>query len=90
MRHTGGRLHYEPLPLDVEKAQKWRGSRDLVALPFEHCPDCGAELHESSSAQLPLLRHGGHGEVQQNRVVSCSCGYVRHASRTSENPRGLL
>ena len=73
-----------------EKTPKWRGSKAIVPLTPETCPDCGESLRSTRADQLPLLRHGGYGAISSSRIVSCPCGYVLDAQRTSENPRGSL
>jgi hypothetical protein len=57
---------------EVERLERWRGSRALVPVDMSACPACGSELHRQEFVQAPLLRHGGYGAATETRSVSCS------------------
>jgi hypothetical protein len=79
----------EPTLIDLAPVEQWEGSRELVPLPRDECPECGDALSTTTAAQLPLLRHGGYGEIRSHRVLSCSCGYVIAAGFDTTNPRSV-
>lgn len=52
------------------------------------CPWCGADIHAESTAQLPLLRHAGHGAVESRTRRWCDrCGWRGARVVATVNPR---
>lgn len=52
------------------------------------CPLCGGALRSEMVAQLPLLRHGGHGAVEGASRRWCDrCGWRGPRVTASLNPR---
>lgn len=76
--------------VDVEpkaRHKKWRGSMAVVHVPLTECPACGEAFDETNVAQLPLLRHGGYGAVQDTKTLRCECGWYITRSVAESNPR---
>lgn len=69
----------------------WRCQEKGVALALvTGCPDCGGEVRRDSTAQLPLIRHGGFGEIVEQSTLSCPrCGWTLDGGKRSLNPRGV-
>lgn len=44
---------------------------ELVCLPRDVCPSCGAPLRSLAWDQLPLLRHGGYGAALRTVLRYC-------------------
>lgn len=68
---------------DIEGKERWTGSRSLVVLPPDACPECGSGLDEETVDQRPLLRHGGYGAAKRTTMRHCRCGW-RMQSESSE------
>lgn len=68
---------------DVGVKDRWTGSRALVPLPADTCPDCAMPLDSETVDQRPLLRHGGYGAARRSTVRHCRCGW-RMVSEDSE------
>ena len=77
--------------LDVERTptERWTGSLALVHVPTTACPGCGEEPLSQTVAQLPLLRHGGYGAIQQTVRLYCECGWNHVAVVEEINPRSV-
>lgn len=74
--------------LDVEVTAKRRGTtKELVAIEPGTCPACGSSLEHESTGQLPLIRHGGYGAVQQRTMAYCVCGWSLLRAVSEVNPR---
>jgi hypothetical protein len=72
---------------DTTPRQKWTGSRALVPLPREACPECHGPLSERAFGQLSLFVHGGYGAVRTQVTAWCHCGWTLVRSVTETNPR---
>ncbi len=52
------------------------------------CPDCARRLKAITFAQPALFFHGGHGATTTTTIIVCGrCGYTRHRSTETTNPR---
>lgn len=66
----------KPALFEVEKAERWTGSKALVPLARDVCPDCTEPLHSFTVTQPALIRHGGYGAMSVTESVSCAaCGW---------------
>ena len=72
---------------EVDKAERWTGSRALVPLSRDVCPECAADMHTFTVAQPALVRHGGYGATSVTKSVSCpDCGWHLTNAVSEERP----
>ncbi len=90
--HIAPRTGHHPVTVIAQDGFDFTWRCDVKGVELEMvtaCPDCGSGLLRESSAQLPLIRHGGYGEIHASHIAWCRCGFVLNAGMTSENPRSL-
>lgn len=72
--------------LDVERKERWTGSRELVPVPRDACPSCGCDTSTTTVAQPALFRHGGYGATLASTIRRCPCGWGLEAQRQEVRP----
>jgi hypothetical protein len=71
---------------DVTSKERWTGSRALVPLPDDACPECGGDVDSETVDQRPLLRHGGYGAAKRTTMRHCRCGWRMESERSEVKP----
>jgi hypothetical protein len=72
---------------EVAQRERWMGSKALVVLPREVCPECHGPLSERTFGQLALFRHGGYGADRSQVTAWCHCGWTLIRAITETNPQ---
>ena len=72
---------------DRARQRRWTGSRALVPLPRDRCPDCQGPTQTRGITNVPLFSHGGYGAAKQTTQRWCPCGWMSAVDVVEVNPR---
>lgn len=67
--------------------ERRKGSKELVAIDPDSCPECGQGLETEGVTTAALLRHGGYGETRKVTRRYCVCGFSIEGQVESLSPR---
>lgn len=72
---------------DRARQRRWTGSRALVLVPRDQCPECHGPTQTRGVINVPLFAHGGYGAALATSQRWCPCGYISATDTREINPR---